>query len=280
MSSATFQIAEFNNANFGRFGNQLFKYLFLKWIQNKSNSLINVDNWLGNYFFKLPNENSNTPSSKNYISNQTYDINYNPNNIIFELINNKSFDYNIIDLYGYFQFHTSHYSIDKNFILNLFQPSEIASQFLTSTHSILASDITSIHIRRGDYSLYKNHSLFWTMELEKIIIRLNEDNPKILLNNILYIATDDHNYCENVLKKFGLSYVSNETFGSNFSSNEKLLIDFMMMSNSKALVISNSTLSFFASMLNFKGNLFLRPNVDESSLIEFNPWNSHVLLNK
>jgi len=52
------------------------------------------------------------------------------------------------------------------------------------------------------------------------------------------------------------------------------------MIHSNALIISNSSLSFAAAMLNKNANIFLRPHSQNDRFIPFDPWNSHVLLPK
>jgi hypothetical protein len=52
------------------------------------------------------------------------------------------------------------------------------------------------------------------------------------------------------------------------------------MAKSSVNIISNSSLSFFASMLNKKSRIFLRPGQAKESLIPYDPWNSNVLIAK
>ena len=45
-------------------------------------------------------------------------------------------------------------------------------------------------------------------------------------------------------------------------------------------IISNSSLSFFGSLINNESNIFLRPLPDVNLLAPFSPWNSAILLKK
>ena len=45
------QMSDLNDERFGRFGNQLFKFFFLKIIQHEIDCEIRYPNWLGNLAF-------------------------------------------------------------------------------------------------------------------------------------------------------------------------------------------------------------------------------------
>jgi hypothetical protein len=57
-------------------------------------------------------------------------------------------------------------------------------------------------------------------------------------------------------------------------------LDFMIMTLADAVATSNSSFSFFATMLNRKTNQFYRPDFDQLSLVLFDPWNANPLLIK
>jgi hypothetical protein len=80
-------------------------------------------------------------------------------------------------------------------------------------------------------------------------------------------------------QKRNIPYITNENIFTNLDENYQLVIDFSMMTKSKFLVISNSSLSFFASLLNHN-SFFLRPCPNGDKFIPFDPWNSSVLLSK
>jgi|Laugresbdmm110dd_1035094.scaffolds.fasta_scaffold35490_2 hypothetical protein len=280
MNNLTLQLAEFNNSNFGRFGNQLFKYLFLKWAQKNMGLLVNLDQWPGDDYFNLPTERNSTISDTKFISHQEYSHLYNPHKILLELHELATTGCKVVDLYGYFQFHTSHYQEEKDFIYNLFKPNDMSIKFISNVKEIIDAKITAIHIRRGDYETYNNHPFFWASNLEKILIQLIEQQPNLLFENILYVSSDDLNYCKKILNKYAINYISNNTFSHLDSERDKLFVDFLLMCNANSLIISNSSLSFFAAMLNNNSEIFLRPSPDQISLVNFDPWNSNVLLSK
>jgi hypothetical protein len=241
---------------------------------------VNIEGWLGNHIFDLPIEKNHINCDTSYVSQQNYSCLYNPEKVLLDIHELASQGSMIIDLYGYFQFHTSHYQDEKEFIFNLFKPTEIANKFISNIQGIINKKITALHIRRGDYATYSDHPFFWTCDIENTLLHLINNHSDILLKNIIYISSDDLNYCKIILDKFGINYISNQNFTQGNSENDKLLIDFLFMRNADSLIISNSSLSFFAAMLNTNCDAFLRPSPDQVSLVDFDPWNSSVLLSK
>jgi hypothetical protein len=57
----------------------------------------------------------------------------------------------------------------------------------------------------------------------------------------------------------------------------KLIVDFGLLVDSDELAISNSSLSFIASMLNVRASNFWRPRFASAELVRYDPWNSEVL---
>jgi hypothetical protein len=57
-----------------------------------------------------------------------------------------------------------------------------------------------------------------------------------------------------------------------------VLLDFHMMTRADALAISNSSFSFMAALLNEGARSFSRPSLDAGGLVDFDPWDSPVLL--
>jgi hypothetical protein len=280
MMKPALQIAEFNNPAFGRLGNQFFKYLFLKWAQRKTSLIINCDSWIGHDIFSIPQENKSASTSKIFISNQEYNINYNPNVELQRLLDVFNPDFEVVDIYGYFQFHTSHYQSDKEYIIDLFSLSNALKFLYQKIKSTLNTTIISIHIRRGDYLLYENHDLFWSLDIEKIIVDLKTKVLNKLDDYLLYIATDDLEYCIETFRLHDIKYITHKSFVEQNIINNDLICDILFMINSDVSVIANSSFSFFTSMLNCNSKVFLRPCPFAENLIFFDPWDSQVLLSK
>jgi predicted O-linked N-acetylglucosamine transferase (SPINDLY family) len=115
------QMPYLNNNAHGRFGNQLFKYLFLKLIQNNLNCEIRHPPWIGENLFEI---NKTEP-----IIETAYHFEITPDeeresNLKSYLLAIKKYanDKNAIcNLDGYFQLHTLEYAIYKNFLIDIFK---------------------------------------------------------------------------------------------------------------------------------------------------------------
>ncbi len=63
-----------------------------------------------------------------------------------------------------------------------------------------------------------------------------------------------------------------------------MAMDFYVLTQAKALAISNSTFSFAAAMLNTQAREFVRPVIDRypmtGGLKRFDPWDSEPLLHR
>lgn len=123
-------------------------------------------------------------------------------------------------------------------IRNLFEPSDKIVEYIQNKYSfILNSNVTSIHVRRGDYlKLSHIHPLqsaeYFTKAIEMIGI-----------NSTFLVFSDDIEWCKKTFK------------GNNFFfSNEKDYIELFMMSLCKNNIISNSSFSWWGSWLNKNPN--------------------------
>ena len=189
----------------------------------------------------------------------------------------------VIELCGFFQFHSYEYSQYKNLFFESFKFNALISNQIRDSLkkiNIDTKEIISIHIRQGDYSTYYKNEFFWLTSMDSIFESI--DNFKLInhKNNILYVSSDDLIYCKNEFEKNNLHPIYSDNLFTFENESLRLLVDFYLMSISNSNIISNSTLSFFASMLNLNSRIFLRPSSSKNVLIPYDPWNSQVLLSK
>jgi len=255
----------------GRFGNQLFQYLYLWSVAKAQDSLIHTPQWIGKdlFDFKDVTPVMSLPLVKEKINNENSSISESLA-IADERFFQKLSNFTSMDLWGNFQLHTSNYAVRKESIQNLFT---IAPQWRSRFEEIdewarsNRKRIIAIHLRRGDYGyecFYRAPAAWY----EKWISEAG-------------FSPDDH--------KIWISSESPELYASRFLGYEKLtcekinlndisrvILDFYMMVSADVLAISNSSFSFFAAMLNRKANCFMRPNVNLNCLVPFDPWDSNV----
>ncbi|PXV64129.1 glycosyl transferase family 11 [Dysgonomonas alginatilytica] len=148
-------------------------------------------------------------------------------------------------LYG--TFHSYKY-FDKELVNSLFEISPSEKEYILNKYGdILSEDVTSIHVRRGDYCKQPHRYAVASMPyFNKAIDYIGRDKKFLIIS-------DDIEWCK---KKFK---------GDNFyfSDNEKPIIDLYIQMLCKNNIISNSTFSWWGAWLN--------PNSDKV-VIYPDPW--------
>jgi FkbM family methyltransferase len=256
----------------GRLGNQLFQYLYLWSVAQAQDALIHTPHWIGKDFFGLSDTTpcANFPSVKERLpgeeTNEDGSI-----KIHGEILLNKLPSFTSMDLWGYFQLHTSNYVARKESIQNLFTP---APEFRVVLDGILeklrsgSKKVIAIHLRRGDYgySFFYRAPCIW---YEKWI----EEEGLSPADFRIYICSEEPKGYQSRFKDFDVMSYDSLGLDANLSA----LVDFYIMARADKLAISNSSLSFFSAMLNSKANRFVRPDINSERLVSFDPWNSDVI---
>lgn len=248
----------------GRFGNQIFQYAFLKIYAKIFNLEVATPSWVGQKLFGAndPKIHANLPVVRESKHPNLKNIFTEPKP---RFIN--------CDFAGYFQFHTKYYAPYKDYFLSLFVPiPEVEEEMKKGLKKLYSKGrtIVGIHIRRGDYTKYKNSPVYYSVPIKWYKDWLKSiwselDHP------VLYIASDD-------IKKIAPEFSEYNPVTTNDIFEAFLIADFYpdfyVLTQCNYLAISNSTFSFSASMLNNKANTFMRPTLKTRKLIPFNPWNS------
>jgi hypothetical protein len=273
------QMSDLNDDRFGRFGNQLFKYFFLKILEKELDVEIRHPNWLGNVAFDI----KETKLIENECKVLIFDPadNWSLNKTVNEIKNYLKFE--VLDIKGFFQFHSSEYLPYTNILKNTFKINHLLTQTVTQAIKRFQSNgssIVSIHIRLGDYQNYQNNPVFWTTSFDSIFNSLEHLNSSVFLNKMIYLASDNISLCRKEFDSAKIKYITADDLFLLEDQNARLLVDFTIFSIANVNIISNSSLSFFGSLINNDSNIFLRPLPDVNFLAPFSPWNSAVLLKK
>ena len=176
--------------NFGRFGNQIYQYLFLKVYALKHGLEVRTRPWDGNFFYNL---NDSKPLLHLPIVS---DMGWSPSDYDENLT--KSYNdssiapFNSNDIRGYFLFHNSQHKNNKEFIRSLFKvDSNIENDFNKSLVTMRNGNkkILAIHIRRDDgvqtpLQLYVDFVNNNYDKLGKPVIYLASDGLKQVLNEL------------------------------------------------------------------------------------------------
>ncbi|MDM9586163.1 MULTISPECIES: alpha-1,2-fucosyltransferase [unclassified Nostoc] len=282
---------------FGRFGNQLFQYAFLRICAKKNGARVESPPWIGQTLFG----HKDAPISKR-LPPAIESCNFRES--LFEIIpefipylekladakssyvGSEALEEGLanVDIWGFFQLPTHLLAPYKEYFRSLFQPVQELKIPLVNTLNILRSKgktIIGIHLRRGDY-IAEVRASFTLVFPAKWYCEWLDEIWENLEEPILFLCSDD---IDSILPEFEkFSPVTSRDLDVNLPEEMKELniefyIDFFMLSNCDIVCISNSVFSFAACMLNEGGETFIRPHWDFSTkFIAFDPWNSEPLL--
>jgi hypothetical protein len=257
----------------GRYGNQLFQYAFLRLIAEHHGLRVQTSPWVGQQLF---GHNDPPVSVRLPAALEGRDI---PDGVfpirLMDIVPaNREF-------WGYFQFDTVHYAPFRDFLRGLFQPVPALRDRLVPALERLRGqrgagmprDLVALHIRRGDY---QPSGLFFAAPSAWYLEWLRELWPT-LQNPLLYIATDEP---DKVLPEFAeFQPVSARDLAVEVSA-AAYYPDFWVLTQADYVATSNSSFSFFATLLNERGKAFMRPHQLFKRLIPYDPWNAAPLLHR
>lgn len=248
----------------GRFANQLFQYGFLKIYAKQHNLRVETLDWIGQYLFG-----HNDP----VISKKLPEVIDRSTTVHNSKILNAKEPLKNVEIWGYFQYHTSYYNPEKEYFRSLFKPVPAVERKMQPALDCLRSKgktAIGIHLRLKDYGFsyfFIAPTIWYKKWLESIWETVEEP--------VLFIASDEP---EKVLQDFSeYNPVTTKDLGIELPEAE-FYPDFYLLSHCDVLAISNSSFSFAASMLNERGKLFVRPDWRSQKLVSYDPWNSEPLL--
>jgi hypothetical protein len=159
---------------------------------------------------------------------------------------------------------------------------KLIKEYMNQVKEILKGYLIGVHIRRGDY--LQHHAdptlpYFYTMNLDTCINEItNFIHLNRISNPIIYVASDDIDYCQNYFDAKNIRIVTRKNLIQTNASNElnELMVDMASLVCSNALVLSNSSLSLICSLLNTTAKVFLKQKVD-GNFTSFDPTNTPIL---
>jgi hypothetical protein len=293
---------------FGRFGNQLFQYAFLRICAQQSGgrggtqggkggARVECPPWIGQVLFG-----HNDPPIAVHLppvierdeeEDNLFDII--PEAIPFietiagaksQRIGPEALDHGLshVDLWGFFQPHTRHLRPHKTYFRTLFEPAEDLKSCLEEAVGRLRSrgkTLIGIHLRRGDFVTFPLAGFTFVVPSRWWVEWLDE-NWHQLERPVLYLCSDDLRRVTPDFEKYHPVTVKDVEVRLPESMKGielEFYIDFFVLSQCDVVGISNSTFSFVASLLNDRGTMFLRSDGDvRTKLSTFDPWDSEPLL--
>jgi Glycosyl transferase family 11 len=252
----------------GRFGNQLFQYAFLSLVAHRQSAQLQLPVWAGSAIFGLRSMSSiKTNLKTTRESKMTVEG-------LINLMTNKDNNFKGIDYDGYAQLHTSCYVAHQEFIRSLFVFDTRLTDFFNQALArlgLVQKKIISIHLRRGDYGY--NHYFRAPCSWYEKWINAADYSPN---EYIIYICSESPEVYRQRFPQFTV------ITSDDLKCPAKLApyFDFMVMTRAEVVATSNSSFSFFASMLNTRAKHFFRPDFDQLGLVQYNPWNADPLLTR
>eukprot|EP00871_Galdieria_phlegrea_P000683 jgi/Galph1/1615/GphlegSOOS_G287.1 len=285
----------------GRFGNQVFQYIFFE-------IRVQLPPWVGERLFGLKDErivgqfpavvehsdmkaNSTfTNTFLNYIkaSNDGKDVReIGPE--VLDSTQAEMYPLKNVDIWGWFQWHTSYYRPFRQYIYSLFRVAPDLKEYLdreieTKLGALDDSTTTlvGIHIRLGDYKDISASSFgycaptSWYLEwLEKIWPQLNNPVLFIASDELETVERDFAQYHPKSCKSLGITMPPNYlSLGADFFP------DWYILSQCNVLAISNSTFSFTSCLLNQRKNATFYRAHYKFRIVKMDPWDTEPIVHR
>jgi hypothetical protein len=247
----------------GKWGNEVFWYMFGKTYARRHDLEFQADAWAGNDLVgavdapvrqELPSVHEKTVHAVN------------------DTIIPNSPPFGDVNFTGYFQYHTAFYAPDRDYIRGLFRPAPAVAARIAPDWERLrqrGGTAVGIHVRRGDFGFayfYRTPIRWFLDQLDEIWASL--DRP------FLYIASDAVDEVAGHFAKY--HPVTSADLGPSWPAHD-FYRDFYVLQHCDVLLIPNSTFSFAASMLNSNLQRAYRSHLPSQRFMAFDPWNAKPL---
>jgi hypothetical protein len=269
------------SSNEARFGNKIFAYFFLVYLNRQTGMKCTAGEWAGNRLFQLPLPTTSKPIEPYINVNLETQTDRNSKPIKNALLLKSLAEQSLlqVEIRGSFQYNTDQFNLEDK---ELFQSTYQLNKTLKKLFDKIVHDSTggsdqiiAIHYRAGDYLSFNKHPLFWTPPFQSII-ELTKTLVKGFPSAKLYLASDSlaikAYFYEVFPEKASWNILASEQFGHD------LMLDFIMLMRANLVVAANSSFSIGACLMNSKAGSFIRPSNRDGDYIFFDPWNTPVLI--
>jgi hypothetical protein len=186
-----------------------------------------------------------------------------------ELIERCDPEFRSTDFWGYFQLHTSCLRAHRGLIRRLFARREryaAAEALVFERLRAGGKRVVAVHLRRGDYgydAFFRAPCAWYERWVEAEGLDAG--------GHLIFVCSEDAEHYASRFK--GYEVVTSAGYAEELGL-DRWLLEFLVLCNSDVLAISNSTFSFFASLLNCKAHRFVRPRLESGGLESFDPWDA------
>lgn len=271
----------------GRWGNQLFQYMFLKQYAAAYNLEVQVPAWAGEELYGLRDARPDSRPLPKKVEKGEHGI----DDTLFPHLPPAALAN--CDVEGWFQYHTSYYRPHAAEHLAMFaEPSPAIKERLRPALAQLTDPdkITiGLHFRRGDYG----RNMFYITPVDWYVAWLREYYmPDV--NGKIFVATETLSILDELREKFPAEYVTAEDLGlqlkdkplANYNylpldkrEKDPRALDFfsdwyILQKACDVILMPNSTFSFGAAMLSTKLSALWRSTPSEQKFVLIEPWDS------
>lgn len=248
----------------GRFGNSILQYAFLRLYAAEHGMAYEVPEWVGRYLF---DGNDPWPSAPLSVLHEA------DARLADSLARRIPLVYRNYNLLGHFCYPTAAMARHRGLFRDMLAPNPVLRPRLDHAMERLRGmgrTVVSVHLRRGDFG----QGPFWIAP-EAWYQAWLEEHWAGLDAPVLHLATDEPALAE----AFGrYRPVTPADLGVSLPGAD-FYLDFHILSCADVVLISNSTFSFTATMLNAardggEGRRFLRPDRDRRCLVPYDPWDA------
>jgi hypothetical protein len=273
-----------------RFGNQVLQYMYFNAYKIKFDLDFILTPWIGTGFFQsnskrvfiVPELPEDLPLYDVYSTSKIHEFNHELLDLLLPInkepiLNSKMIVIPIEGIGGLQSF--------REDILNDVQlDSDVKTILEKIKKDVLGKQkILVAHIRQGDY--YEAQKVIQHVYVMPMMTYLPVFSQLIdqFEGARLYLAAEDIDPILSLFESFNpLSYRDFDLseLEKKFPKHSSLFFDYYMMMEADHLMVSNSTLSYSAAMLNQTATTFLRPVFQTKTFRDFQPWNEDPLEKK
>jgi hypothetical protein len=265
---------------YGRFANALFQYSFLKTYARRHGLAVEAPSWAGNALFGAADPPLGSPLPK-IVETSNYAADRSP-------IVSRRVPLRNVNVEGFFQYHTSYYRPDRDYLRGLFEPvPSVQSRVQPAAERLhgLGQTVVGVHLRRGDYG----RGMFYLTPTRWYLAKLAELWPS-LPSPVLFVASEDRelvadfaDYHPHTKTSLGLDPEPLPLPHYNYRPYERaqhdlhqmdFYPDFYLLSRCDVLLLPNSTFGFFAAMLSPRLKQAFRSHLPTQTFLPLDVWDA------
>ncbi len=250
----------------GRFGNNLWQYLFLRMYGLRNGLSIKVPPWEGEQLFGFSDP---RPTADHQLPSMTFPGSADDDLELWEIDDAPR----NVDFKGYFQNLPRHWRAHRQFIRNLYTLKPEWRGAIERLHRLLKREgrtLVAIHVRRGDYRTYDHDKRpeFRLVPTGWYLALIKEIWPG-LARPVLHIATDEPKAIKPAFDAFEQIDVS--FFTRDFGIPEHVR-DFVLLQEAGCLVACNSSFSTMAAVVGKPGQTCWLADFHVQGFTPYDPW--------